>query len=1355
MKKAFFISLLFIIACLPLNSQQIGGVVNYYLEVDSVFNDTIRVAGTTQLDSFAVGDYVLFIQMTGATIYEIDDFPQRIGLLYDARNCGKYEFLQIENIITPQNYIVFTSYFLNEYDNGEKIQLVKVYTGEEITVTSNVQSDPWDGATGGIVAIMANNKLTLEANIDVNYQGFRGADREDDYIGGCRTDTVPMDTCYFPSTQLNKAGNKGEGIINNSFTLRKGAGNALNGGGGGNGKYSGGAGGSSYGKGGDGSHQDASCSSDLVYAQGGFTAYPFYADTINKVIFGGGGGAGTMNTDSNRIGTRGGNGGGIIFILADTLIGGDHSITALGEDVPGIATAGAGGGGGGGTILLDIANSDYKLFLSVKGGAGGDINTGCDGAAGGGGGGGVILHSGISLPDILYDTTYADAGEHYTCTNKIAFDGLPGIILPNLILPLNGFLFNNIYGIDTICEGQIPGTITGSQPKGGDGSFSYQWIQSEDGQTWTSGQGTEDLLSFSPNALDTTTYFRRVVTSGHPIYEDSTVIDSGKMIEIYVFPLIKNNDIFVTDTICYNIIPQKLTGGTLSGGDGTYQYKWERSNNLLSWNEVSSDSAFFEEALTETKYYKRIVTSAKVCTDTSETDTITVLPSITNNEFITSDTVICENNSPGKINPKNPLNGDGKYSYKWLKSINYGQSWTEMPDTDSVISPDPLADTTLYRRIVYSGNDNACIDTSDIRSVNVLPLINSNSILTDSIKYCAGDMPEIITGSSPGGGDNIYSYKWLKMTESEWFEITGEQGISYIPSDIFETTTSITRVVLSGDNFACKDTADLISLEIIPYIINILDLDSQSICENDVPSEFIGSSASGGSGSFIYEWLSQEEGQEWGTAPEPNNGISYLSIPLSATTFFARKVSSDICSDISDTVKVTVYKLIKNNNILGGIVQYTCFSDNKLLSGTLPEDGKPDDYEYKWESADNLPAWNPATGETPNNLQIFETSGLADSIYFRRIVFSSATNKECSDTSEHIKILINELPTADIISSQDTLCYGDSVYIKLNVDGIHSPWDVTVGSDITNATKFNIVSNYDSIPVTLYNSDIIKLISVVDDSSCYADTALSEGLVNVKVYEIPDAYAGDDTEVCGLEYVLDAVKSIDNSTGLWYTANGIFNPPDSPTSNLTMNSYGIATITWTETNWHCADSENIQIIFYEPPEIPDAGDDQSLAFEFTTELDALPPLIGFGMWTIRSGSGSFDNDTLPNTIVRNLDYENILKWTVQNGVCPAVSDSVNIIVAPLAVVKGFSPNGDGFNDEFIIEIDNVESIEILIFDRQGHIIFESDTYGEDNFWDGKNDAGRELPEGTYFYILKVKVEGKDQVIIRSYVELIR
>jgi gliding motility-associated-like protein len=124
-------------------------------------------------------------------------------------------------------------------------------------------------------------------------------------------------------------------------------------------------------------------------------------------------------------------------------------------------------------------------------------------------------------------------------------------------------------------------------------------------------------------------------------------------------------------------------------------------------------------------------------------------------------------------------------------------------------------------------------------------------------------------------------------------------------------------------------------------------------------------------------------------------------------------------------------------------------------------------------------------------------------------------------------------------------------------------------------------------------------------------------------------------------------------------------------------------------------------------------------------------------------------------MVSYLDYENVLKWTVRNGVCREIFDSINIIVNPLKVMKGFSPNGDGINDEFVIEIENAEKIEILIFDRMGHIILETDDYTDGNYWDGTNDSGNELPEGTYFYILKVKVEEKDEVMVRSYIELLR
>ncbi len=1352
MKRAILIPILFTV-CIPLFTQSISGVVNYYLEVDSVFNDTIRVTNDPTIN-FTEGDFVILIQMTGATFLEGPFHPRSYAVGLDQRrNCGKYEFLQIEDIITPENYIVFTSYLLNDYNNDEKVQLVKVKIGDNLTVNSTVTADPWDGSKGGVVALMAFNELDLKANIDVNGQGFRGATPEDYYTGGCRFNNALFDTCYFSSNQLNRAGNKGEGIITKSFLLTKGAGHALNGGGGGNGLYSGGAGGSSYGFGGDGGHQVQSCGSipHLVYAQGGFTANEFYGN--NRIIFGGGGGSGTMNTDSSRIASSGGNGGGIIFILANKLTGNGRSISANGQSVTSTVNASGGGGGGGGALVIDVPNNDGNLSLRVRGGNGGSTGANCTGS-GGGGGGGVIMHSGTTISAAIIDTSFGAAGNILGCLEMRGSGGGRGAKIPGLVLPLNGFLFNIIYGTDTVCKGQVPNTITGTQPKGGNGSYTYEWFQSTDLSTWTQAEGTYDLLSLTPDPLDTTTYYRRIVSSIN-LLNDSTIVDSSKIIEIFVYSSLYNNNLFVTDTICKNVAPGQLTGGTVMGGSGVYNYIWERSNDMVIWEEVSYAPAFNEGPLSETKYYRRIVSSEEVCTNTSEIDTITVLESIAGNDFI-SDTTICENYDAGILVPTPPIYGDGTYSYEWQKSENSGQSWDVLPDTDPEISPGPLTDTTLYIRIVFSGNDNACSDTSNSREVSVLPSIGSNTIFTDSVKYCAGDIPNTINGSSPAGGVGSYSYKWMGMTDSEWTDIPGETGINYAPSNIFETNTSVTRVVFSGINNACRDTATPVLIQIVPYIINVLGLDDQSMCENDIPAELIVSPATGGSGSYSYEWLLQEEGSAvWNPAPGTNNDVSYSPGSLSVSTSYVRKVYSDICNDISDTVLVIAYEFIRNNFVLGDNVQYTCFNTSKPLEGSLPEGGSTGDYGYEWESSSDLLSWTSATGVTPNNQQNFQTAVLSDSAYFRRIVFSTEINKECADTGNHVKVLINELPTADIITSQDTVCEGISIYVKFNVDGVHGPWDVTVGTASENETKLDVTSNFDSIPIILSSSGVIGLISVEDDSTCLADLSLSSGQVNAVIYENPQANAGEDIEVCGKTATLNAVKSIGNSQGMWQTNNVTFGQHGNPNTTITADDYGTYTLTWTEINWKCVDSDNTQIVFYEQPDVAEAGDNLILEFKFNTELNALTPTVGYGTWSVSSGTGIFDNDTIPNTVVSLLDYDNVLKWTVRNGICEAVTDSIYVKVNPLKVMQGFSPNGDGINDEFKIEIDNAERIEIIIFDRQGHIILNSDNYSEGNFWEGTNKNNKDLPEGTYFYILKAKVEGKDEVMIKSFVELLR
>ena len=73
------------------------------------------------------------------------------------------------------------------------------------------------------------------------------------------------------------------------------------------------------------------------------------------------------------------------------------------------------------------------------------------------------------------------------------------------------------------------------------------------------------------------------------------------------------------------------------------------------------------------------------------------------------------------------------------------------------------------------------------------------------------------------------------------------------------------------------------------------------------------------------------------------------------------------------------------------------------------------------------------------------------------------------------------------------------------------------------------------------------------------------------------------------------------------------------------------------------------------------------------------------------------------------------------------------------IPEGFSPNGDGTNDLFVIRgILYYPDNNIVIFNRWGNKVFEASPY--QNTWDGKTTmglsmGGDELPVGTYFYLL--------------------
>jgi len=72
-----------------------------------------------------------------------------------------------------------------------------------------------------------------------------------------------------------------------------------------------------------------------------------------------------------------------------------------------------------------------------------------------------------------------------------------------------------------------------------------------------------------------------------------------------------------------------------------------------------------------------------------------------------------------------------------------------------------------------------------------------------------------------------------------------------------------------------------------------------------------------------------------------------------------------------------------------------------------------------------------------------------------------------------------------------------------------------------------------------------------------------------------------------------------------------------------------------------------------------------------------------------------------------------------------ISEDCEIIIP-----TGFSPNGDNINDLWIIQgAENIEYINVKIFNRQGQIVFEDNNY--QNNWDGTD-----LSFGAYFYVVE-------------------
>ena len=747
---------------------------------------------------------------------------------------------------------------------------------------------------------------------------------------------------------------------------------------------------------------------------------------------------------------------------------------------------------------------------------------------------------------------------------------------------------------------------------------------------------------------------------------------------------------------------------------------------------------------------------------------------------VTGDQVdsICSNVPFGVISGTIPFGG----TYQWQSTTVANPVDADFTDISGAIAkdytPGLLTQTTWFRRVVSETGPPPIVDKSKPVKIIVQPFIKNN-IIGDPDTICYAQNPvALVSGATLQDGNGIYNFRWTVSTDDAVFSDpeNNDSTEAYTPEPGLTQTSWYRRTVTSG---RCVDVSASVRINVLDTISNNLILSlPQDICFGMTFNDLTGTTPSttpalgGGDNAYRYLWISSINGASWIPAPGVNNTPDYnpaelaQKIPSNEYKFMRiiKSGSQDVCVDTTEMILLRDYPVLTNNNIVTPEQNACSGFPPGLLTGSDPLNGDGT-YTYIWQdSSKSNPVWSDITGATGRD---YQPATLADTTSYRRIVNSSA----CSDISKSVRVNVHKVLAGNNISLYSggldtTICEGadpNKLRGNLPTGGTNLPGDYayewlfsTDNSTWNPVPAAGTTTDYDppALAATTYYKRKVISGACLDVSSMtisitvlpsIENNILSDPPVICKDY-VPALLTGAaPTGGDGIFKYLWEQSSDGGST--WAAAAGTNNDPSGNYQPPALGSDMKYKRVVTSGALDCCNSISniIEILIHTVPSSQiNAGPDTVLySFDnYYMMLADLPEPYERRKWTVISGSGDFDYDTLNVARVTNLtpDVVNTFLWTVTNGPC-INEDFVNITVRKIFIPDGFSPNNDGINDIYLIEgLDLVnQDAELSILNSSGTRVFFTTNKNNQDWtdWDGKNSAGVDLPEGTYYYILKL------------------
>lgn len=314
--------------------------------------------------------------------------------------------------------------------------------------------------------------------------------------------------------------------------------------------------------------------------------------------------------------------------------------------------------------------------------------------------------------------------------------------------------------------------------------------------------------------------------------------------------------------------------------------------------------------------------------------------------------------------------------------------------------------------------------------------------------------------------------------------------------------------------------------------------------------------------------------------------------------------------------------------------------------------------------------------------------------------------------------------------------------------------------------SFAVSTNKDSAtPFELVKAGIYRILLLGTDSfineitgqtiyctSIYPDTnSLTQRAVYVTVVNKPDVkLIGPDTVCVNNLFSISAVADTVYKQFIWQTSDG-FNSGIKPFSDSVFNyvfkdsgNYFIKLIPIPGIKIQCIDTAIHQIVAGNVNANFDIDATQSPVFLFKNKSKFSN---GFE-WDFGDPASGIDNQSFlqnPTHTYKNLNDS--FKVCLVTNTFSRCFDTICKYILPkphlINIPNVFTPNNDGVNDAFDIEIVGYSEYELVIFNRWGTKVFEGskDGFANDGInWNGKNfNTGEPNTNGVYYYSFKYKL----------------